>query len=62
MSQDGGKDLNQKKSPQQTRILRSAFAVLGVWMKNVIDRKSFPGKGLSAPAQNDIWLLLQVGY
>lgn len=49
-----------KKSPQQTRILSSAFAIVGL-RRDIINMERFPGKGSSAPAPNDIWLLLQVG-
>jgi len=54
MSQNGGKDLNHKKTPQPTRILRSAFAFIGVRMKNILNMEHFLGKGVSVPAQNDI--------
>ena len=49
MSQNRGKDLNQKESPQQTRILRPAFAFIGINMKNIINMEHFPGKRFSAP-------------
>lgn len=51
MSQNRGKDLNQKESPRQTRILRPAFAFIGINMKNIINMEHFPGKRFSAPAK-----------
>lgn len=51
MSPNGGKDLSQKKSPQQTRILRSAFALVGISKKSIVHMEHFPRKGFSAPAK-----------
>lgn len=53
MSQNGGKDLSHKKAPPQTKILRSAFAFIGV-RTNILSTEHFAGKGVSVPAQNDI--------
>lgn len=44
MSQNGGKDLNHKKTP---RILRSAFAFIDVRTKNILNIKHFLGASLS---------------
>lgn len=44
MSQNGGKDLNYKKAPQQTRILRSAFACIGIRTEDVLHMEHLPGK------------------
>lgn len=43
MSQNGGKDLNHKKAPQQTGILGSAFALIGVGMEDVLHSEHLPG-------------------